>query len=81
MKRFIRVQEGQERYSPKPSAWRKWILNGALGDAVVRAGRIVMLDTAVLDERLARTGQLLIEGRTKGLASAKSKAGAKTPRS
>ena len=61
MGRYFRVSEGEERYGPKVSAWRKWIANDSLGEAVVRCGRLVMLDSAVLDERLVRTGKLLVE--------------------
>ena len=60
MRRFFQVIEGGERYGGKVSAWRKWVLSGALGDAVVRCGRLVLLDSTILDERLAKTGQLLI---------------------
>lgn len=60
MRRFFKVTEGEERYGPKVSAWRKWVLSGALGEAVVRCGRLVLLDSVILDERLARTGQLLV---------------------
>jgi len=60
MRRFFKVTEGEERYGPKVSAWRKWVLNGSLGEAVVRCGRLVLLDSVILDERLARTGQLLV---------------------
>ncbi|MGA2857322.1 MAG: hypothetical protein ABSE40_10655 [Candidatus Sulfotelmatobacter sp.] len=60
MRRFLKVTELEERYGPKASAWRKWILSGSLGSAVIRAGRLVLVDSEVLDERLARTGQMLI---------------------
>jgi hypothetical protein len=60
MRRFFKVAEGEERYGGKVSAWRKWVLSGALGDAVKRFGRLVRIDATILDERLARTGQLLI---------------------
>lgn len=58
-RRYFKVHEGPARYGAKESAWRKWVLSGALGDAVVRFGRLVMLDSTVLDERIAETGQLL----------------------
>ena len=58
-RRYISVEESHERYGPKPAAWRRWIQDGSLGDAVVRFGRLVRLDAAKLDERLAETGQLL----------------------
>jgi hypothetical protein len=61
MARYFRVTEGEERYGPKASAWRKWILNGSLGDAVIRCGRLVFLDSVILDDRLARTGKLLVK--------------------
>ena len=60
-KRYLKVNDGTERYGPRPSAWRKWIRNDQLGCAVVRFGRLVFLDSVVLDDRLARTGQLLVE--------------------
>jgi hypothetical protein len=60
MRRFFKVTEGEQRYGAKTSAWRKWVLNGSLGEAVVCCGRLVLLDSVILDERLARTGQLLI---------------------
>ena len=61
MRRYIRVLEGPQRYGGKHSAWRKWILNGSLGEAVVRLGRVVVLDTVILDQRLATTHQLLVQ--------------------
>jgi hypothetical protein len=60
VKRYLRVGEAEQKYSPKRSAWRKWILSGVLGNAVIRCGRLVLLDSVILDERLARTGQLLV---------------------
>jgi len=59
-RRFFKVTEGEQRYGPKASAWRKWVLNGSLGEAVVRCGRLVLLDSTILDERLSRTGQILV---------------------
>jgi hypothetical protein len=61
MKRFLRVLEAEERYGPKPAWWRKHIRLGTLGEVVIRAGRIVLLDSELLDERLARTRQLLLD--------------------
>jgi hypothetical protein len=58
-RRYLTVEEGHARYGGKPSAWRRWILNGALGDAVVRFGRLVRVDAWKLDHRLQETGQLL----------------------
>jgi hypothetical protein len=60
MKRFLRISEAPERYGPTTSSFRKWVREGTLGDAVKRCGRVVVLDTGVLDERLAKTGQLLV---------------------
>jgi hypothetical protein len=60
VKRYLKVGEAEQKYGPKPSAWRKWILNGQLGSAVVRAGRLVFLDSDLLDERIAKTGQILV---------------------
>jgi hypothetical protein len=65
-KQLLNISQASQRYGPKPSAFRKWILNRSLGnDAVVRCGRLVFLDSAVLDERIARTGQLLISRKEK----------------
>jgi hypothetical protein len=66
MKRFLRVEEGKERYGPTAAWWRKHVSLGTLGKAVVRAGRIVLLDSELLDERLARTGQLLTDKKNAG---------------
>jgi hypothetical protein len=60
-RRYLRVREAPEKYGGTGAAWRRWILGGRLGDAVVRLGRIVMLDSAKLDDRLERTGQLLLD--------------------
>lgn len=59
-RRFLNVSEARMRYGPTVSAWRKWIRDGSLGNAVMRFGRLVLLDSSVLDDRLARTGQLLV---------------------
>jgi hypothetical protein len=60
MKRFLRIWEAEQKYGPKPSWWRKHIALNTLGNGVARAGRIILLDSWVLEERLARTGQLLV---------------------
>ena len=59
-KRYVDVAGGEARYGPTKSAFRKWIRNGSLGRAVVRAGRRVFLDTVLLDKRLLETGRLLV---------------------
>jgi hypothetical protein len=63
-RRYISVGEAHERYGPTPAAFRRWIMAGVLGDAVIHCGRLVRLDAAKLDERLQQTGQLLC--RSKG---------------
>jgi len=62
-RRYISVGEAPQRYSGTAAGWRRWILDGSLGDAVVRFGRLVRLDAAKLDERLQQTGQLLIRSK------------------
>ena len=67
---------GEDRYGPKASAWRKWVQNDLLGEAVVRAGRSIFIDSEVLDRRLAETGQLLVSnpnGDTDGVQQKSSK--------
>lgn len=61
-KRYLSVPDAEARYGPKQSSWRKWIHTNQLGGAVVRFGKLVFLDSLVLDERIAKTGQLLVNG-------------------
>jgi len=61
-RRYLNVAQAEARYGPRESAFRKWIANGQLGSAVVRAGRLVFLDALVLDKRLLQTGNLLVGG-------------------
>lgn len=65
MRHFISINEASDRYGPKEATWRRWVLEGSLGDAVLHFGRLVRLDVKKLDERLAQTGQLLVPRRTK----------------
>lgn len=57
--RYLTVKQSKERYGPSEPAWRRWISKGLLGDAVCRFGRLVMIDSFKIDERLQQTGQLL----------------------
>jgi hypothetical protein len=59
-RRFENIPGARARYGGSDAAWRKWVRLGLLGKAVVRCGRLVMLDTAILDSRIAETGQLLV---------------------
>lgn len=59
-RRYLPLQKGPERYGGTLSAWRRWALLGLLGDGVIRAGRLVLIDTVKLDQRLEETGQLLV---------------------
>jgi hypothetical protein len=60
-RQFLKIQEASQKYGPTVSAFRRWILEGSLGTAAVkRFGRLVFLDGAVLDERVSRTGKLLV---------------------
>ena len=59
-KRYLTVAGATARYGPRPSAWRKWIRTKQLGNAVVRFGKLVFLDSVVLDERIANSGKLLV---------------------
>jgi len=67
-RRYLNVAQAEARYGPRESAFRKWIANGQLGSAVVRAGRLVFLDALVLDKRLLQTGNLLVAGAQSRLA-------------
>lgn len=58
-RRYLQVNDCATKYGGSRAAWRRWVANGLLGDVVCRFGRLVMIDTAKLDERLDRTGQLL----------------------
>jgi hypothetical protein len=58
--RYLTIKGAAARYPAKPSAWRKWVSNGQLGVAVVRFGRLVFVDSVILDERISRSGQLLV---------------------
>jgi hypothetical protein len=60
MGRYITVKQATVQYGGTNFAWRRWVSQGSLAEAVVRFGRLVMIDTQVLDERLQRTGQLLV---------------------
>jgi hypothetical protein len=62
-RKFLTLRMAAERYGATLSAWRKWAWRGDLGNALVRCGRLVMVDREVLDERLRKTGQLLEVGR------------------
>lgn len=57
--RYLKIKDAAQRYGGSDPAWRKWIREQALGNAVVRLGRLIRIDAYVLDERLQRTGQLL----------------------
>ncbi len=59
--KYIRLDEASFRYGASVAAWRRWVRQDLLGTAVVRFGRLVLLDTAQLDDRLRRTGQLLCD--------------------
>ena len=60
-KRFENIAGARARYGGSAAAWRKWVRTNQLGCAVVRFGKLVFVDSQVLDERLAKTGQLLVE--------------------
>lgn len=60
-RRYLTVPGAAAKYGPKPPAWRKWIRSKQLGSGVVRFGKLVFLDSVVLDERIARTGRLLVD--------------------
>ncbi len=64
MGRWISIRDAHERYGTKEATWRRWVMLGALGDAVAHFGRLVRLDSVKLDERLEQTGQLLIPKRS-----------------
>lgn len=59
-RRYLQVNDCATRYGGSRAAWRRWVANGLLGQVVCRFGRLVMIDTVRLDERLDRTGQLLV---------------------
>jgi hypothetical protein len=63
MKKFLTLREARAIYGGSIASWRRWAWTGRLGQAVKRFGRRVVIDTARLDSRLARTGQLLDRGR------------------
>ena len=60
-KKYLSLSGASGHYGGRPSAWRKWVANGSLGKAVCRFGRLVMVNTEIIDERLATTGQLLVK--------------------
>jgi hypothetical protein len=62
--RYVPVSKAPAVWGGTISAWRRWIQNDALGTAVVRFGRLVMLDAEIIDQRLRSTGRLLVESRT-----------------
>lgn len=68
--RFLNIKGASDRYGGTPSAWRKWVRLGLLGGAVVRFGRLVMLDSTTLDRRLSETHQLLVSKPAKASAQA-----------
>lgn len=59
-KRYRTILESTRTYGGHESGWRRWIREGRLGNAVVRLGRLLFIDSVVVDERLRRTGQLLL---------------------
>lgn len=59
VKTFRTLREACDLYGGSLATWRRWAWTGQLGKAVKRFGRRVVIDTATLDSRLARTGQLL----------------------
>jgi hypothetical protein len=60
-RQLLKIEEASKKYGPTPSAFRRWVLEGSLGSAAVkRCGRLVFIDSSVLDARLAQTGQLLV---------------------
>jgi hypothetical protein len=61
-RRFLGIKDARTHYGGSVAAWRKWVRLGQLGSAVVRFGRLVFLDSVVLDERIAKTGRLLVNG-------------------
>jgi hypothetical protein len=63
VKTFRTLREARDIYGGSIATWRRWAWTGQLGKAVKRFGRRVVIDTATLDSRLARTGQLLDRGR------------------
>jgi hypothetical protein len=81
-KRYLTVEDAEAQYGPKRSSWRKWIRTGQLGTAVVRFGKLVFVDSVVLNERIAKTSQLLLNGNDLDVqAQAKVRAGnARRPR-
>jgi hypothetical protein len=68
--RFLNIREASKHYGGTESAWRKWIRLKLLGDGVCRMGRLVMVNSTILDERLARTGQLLTSASPKPTSTA-----------
>jgi hypothetical protein len=59
-KSLIDLIEARDRFGASLAAWRRWVWSGALGPAVKRLGRRVMIDPRIVETRLERTGQLLI---------------------
>lgn len=59
--RYLPVRTCALKYGGSVPAWRRWVASGLLGDVVCRFGRLVLIDTQKLDDRLDRTGQLLVK--------------------
>ena len=58
-RRYLSLPEASARYGAHVATWRTWVRLGLLGDALVRLGGLVRIDSVVLDARLSATGQLL----------------------
>jgi hypothetical protein len=59
--RYLSIPQASSHYGGTVSAWRKWVAEGSLGNSICRFGRLVMIDTATIDDRLQQTGQLLVK--------------------
>jgi len=58
--KYLSLLAASGQYGGTTSAWRKWASTGLLGDALCRFGRLVMVDTEILNARLKDTKQLLV---------------------